>query len=270
MPTLRGSVPEPTHPHYRIWVRRQAEWGGSYSLRFEVARGRGLLRVARPGVTVDPPARASGQEDGLTASQVLQSRFLYAGDGQRGRRALSLGRVDIAALSGLYGSDWVELRETEADGGAWLELPATRGEGEEDTEDQPTDVLRMIAELRAHLRDASPVIDDAPPPRVPAARAATGGVAAEDMGFVFDEFGAEPPPPRPAAPVATPAEPAEPAQPAQPAEPAAAAGDEVPGAGLHARRTTLVRHLRRKLVDAQLRALELEARVSVLEGQKPR
>ena len=49
-------------PPFRIWLRRMSSLERTFALRFEAFEGKGVLRVARPGVLVDPPARVSGYE----------------------------------------------------------------------------------------------------------------------------------------------------------------------------------------------------------------
>src|SRR5688572_17914471 len=65
---------------FRVWLRRRDSDDAPFALKFEVRGGKGVLRVARPGVLIDPPARPSGQEERLTSAQVRQSRFLHVVD----------------------------------------------------------------------------------------------------------------------------------------------------------------------------------------------
>ena len=65
-------------PPFRIWLRRMSSLERTFALRFEAFEGKGVLRVARPGVLVDPPARVSGYESDITAQNVRASRFLLA------------------------------------------------------------------------------------------------------------------------------------------------------------------------------------------------
>ena len=101
---------QPPPPRFRIWLRRQAHADGPYGVRFEVFDGKGILRVARPGVLIDPPARPLGFEERLTAAQVRASRFLLVWDGGRARQGNLLGRLDEASLERLELDRWVELQ----------------------------------------------------------------------------------------------------------------------------------------------------------------
>jgi hypothetical protein len=116
--------PQPPAPRFRIWLRRQAHADGPYSVRFEVFDGKGILRVARPGVLIDPPARPLGFEERLTAPQVRASRFLLVWDGGRARQGNLLGRLDEASLERLELDRWVELGTHLEGAFRYLVLPA--------------------------------------------------------------------------------------------------------------------------------------------------
>lgn len=238
-------MPDPTVRAFRIWVRRSTERGGSYAIRFELHRARGLLRVVRPGVTVDPPARPTGIEEGLTASQLLQSRFILAAEGGRARQAVLFGRIDPVGLSTLEPEVWHECGDLEADGRRYVVL-ATSMVDEEDVDDQPTDVQRMIAELRHHLRNASPVVDD-DHLRVLAGSSVVGEVASFDQAEVGSSLTH--------APTLIPVEPPI-SLPPQAVEEATSDMET-----LHARPTTLVRFLRRQVERDRRRIAELEEQV---------
>lgn len=264
-------MPEPTVRPYRIWVRRSTERGGSYALRFEATRGKGLLRVVRPGVMVDPPARATGEEDGLTASQVLQSRYIHAADGGRPRQQVLFGRIDLGVLSSLEPEVWHECGDQDEDGRRYATVGPPPADEDEDVDDAPTDVQRMIAELRAHLRDATPLVDDAPM-RVVHSASMVGEVAS------FEHMLAEPRGPT-LIPVEPPREPEEPEPEPEPLPVVTSAPPEAPpapapdaawaGAAFHARPTTLVRHFRRQAERDRLRILELEDEVRRLAARGP-
>lgn len=114
-------------PHFRFWVRKGPGEDPTYSIRFEVRKGKGLLRVARPGVLVDPPARQSGYEERLTPAQVRASRFLHVWDAGRKRQGHVLSRLTDEVLAGLEVERWSELG-IESDGGfCWL-VPLPPGE----------------------------------------------------------------------------------------------------------------------------------------------
>lgn len=110
-------------PSFRFWLRRSSSSGQLYALRFEVFDGRGVLRVARPGVLVDPPARESGYEGELTLAQVRSSRFLHVSNVDRRRQLHFLSRIpdDLGALLGDEG--WVELQPVVDRGAHHLLLP---------------------------------------------------------------------------------------------------------------------------------------------------
>ena len=134
-------------PRFRFWVRRSPDADPTFSVRFEVRQGKGLLRVARPGVLVDPPARQSGYEERLTAAQVRASRFLHVWDAGRKRQGYVLSRLSDDVLMELSEERWVEM-DVESDGGfCWL-LP--RAPEEEDTEVDPAEEpTRAIDDLMA-------------------------------------------------------------------------------------------------------------------------
>lgn len=110
------SDPAPPPPRFRIWIRRQAVSDGPFSVRFEVFDGKGLLRVARPGVLIDPPARPLGFEERLTTNQLRTSRFLLVWDGGRARQGFLLGRLEEGQLERMDLDRWSEL-ETHVEGG---------------------------------------------------------------------------------------------------------------------------------------------------------
>jgi hypothetical protein len=147
--------PLPTSPvaRFRIWIRRGTEPQGPYSIRFEVTEGKGILRVVRPGVLVDPPARPSGFEERLTAAQVNTSRFLHAWDGGRYRQGHSFARLDEARLEGLPRERWIPLDSAAEGTLSMLLLPATIEAEPTRVDDEPTWPRReMLAELQRDLR----------------------------------------------------------------------------------------------------------------------
>lgn len=81
----------------------------TFALRFEAFEGKGVLRVARPGVLVDPPARVSGYESDITAQNVRASRFLHVSGSQRRRDTWFLSRLSDEQLDGLPRDTWAEL-----------------------------------------------------------------------------------------------------------------------------------------------------------------
>ena len=96
-------------PPFRIWLRRMSSLERTFALRFEAFEGKGVLRVARPGVLVDPPARVSGYESDITAQNVRSSRFLHVSGTARRRDTWFLSRLSDEQLNGLQRDTWAEL-----------------------------------------------------------------------------------------------------------------------------------------------------------------
>lgn len=94
----------------RAWVRRASPSTLTWAFRYEVEEGRAVLRVARPGVLIVPPARSRGHEDQLSADQLRTSVLLYVPNGPGPRRSCSLGRLDDRFLLELDPEVWTELR----------------------------------------------------------------------------------------------------------------------------------------------------------------
>ena len=135
-------------PRFRFWLRRSPGEDPTFSVRFEVRQGKGLLRVARPGVLVDPPARQSGYEERLTAAQVRASRFLHVWDAGRRRQGFVLSRLSDEILSDLARERWVEMG-LESDGGfCWLlpreDADPTDHDTDIDPAEEPTRVLENL------------------------------------------------------------------------------------------------------------------------------
>lgn len=147
------STSAPNSPRFQVWVRRQSQPDGPFSIRFEVADGKGILRVARPGVLIDPPARPTGLEERLTGPQLRASRFLHVWDGGRGRQGHSLTRLEEMALDRVPIGLWVCLIPSEDSALHYLFLPdiAPEVEVEEEVGDEPTSPARMLANLREDL-----------------------------------------------------------------------------------------------------------------------
>ena len=94
-------------PRFRLWLRRQNVAEGPFALRFEVMDGKGILRVARPGVLIDPPARPVGLEERLTTQQLRSTRFILVWDGGRARQGHLLNRLDEAQLDRVELDRWL-------------------------------------------------------------------------------------------------------------------------------------------------------------------
>lgn len=150
----------------RLWIRRSSEPQGPYSIRFEVVDGKGILRVVRPGVLVDPPARPTGFEERLTAAQVGATRFLHVWEGGRSRQAHALTRLSEPQLEALPTDQWVALAfVSEGAAPSVLVLPSTPALAEPAAseasageparvDDEPTWPRReMLAELQRELRE---------------------------------------------------------------------------------------------------------------------
>lgn len=103
-------------PRFRLWIRRQNLPEGAYSLRFEAQEGKGILRVARPGVLIDPPARPVGIEERLTPQQLRSTRFILVWDGGRARQGHLLNRIEEAQVERIEVDRWHDM-EIVVDGG---------------------------------------------------------------------------------------------------------------------------------------------------------
>jgi hypothetical protein len=84
--------------------------------------GKGILRVARPGILIDPPARMSGFEEQLSSEQLKASRFLHVWGAGRKRQSHILSRLDDARLDRLAADNWYELTVVTDGGYRYLEL----------------------------------------------------------------------------------------------------------------------------------------------------
>ncbi|MES2637844.1 MAG: hypothetical protein V4850_00110 [Myxococcota bacterium] len=138
----------------RLWIRRTAEPQGPYAIRFEVVDGKGILRVVRPGVLVDPPARPTGFEERLTAAQVNATRFLHVWDGGRRRQAHALTRLTQTQLETMPAERWFGLEFVTEGALDVLVLPSTVHTEPARVDDEPTWPRReMLAELQRELRE---------------------------------------------------------------------------------------------------------------------
>ncbi len=137
-------------PRFRIWLRRQNVADGPYSLRFEVQDGKGILRVARPGVLIDPPARALGMEERLSAAQLRSTRFILVWDGGRARQGHLLNRVDELQLERVETDRWHEL-EIVVDGGFRYAVLAVSMPPQEASAPRPKSRRPSLSELRQAL-----------------------------------------------------------------------------------------------------------------------
>jgi hypothetical protein len=145
-----------TSSRFRVWIRRETDSEGPFSIRFEVEEGKGLLRVSRPGVLIDPPARPSGAESRLTSQQLRASRFLHVWDSGRSRQGYSLTRVDEDSLERAPGDRWVELLVREGSVLCYLSLPEAFPESDEDVEDEATSPREWEDAPSEDVAEASP------------------------------------------------------------------------------------------------------------------
>ena len=145
---------------FRIWVRKSAR-AAPYSVRFEVFDGKGILRVARPGILIDPPARVSGFEEQLSSEQLKASRFLHVWGAGRKRQSHILSRLDDARLDRLAPDNWYELTVVTDGGYRYLELESLSATLEEPaelvTKPLPREEIRLPPPRRADPPPAEPV-----------------------------------------------------------------------------------------------------------------
>ncbi len=138
---------------FQVWIRRRVESAGPYSIRFEVTEGKGILRVVRPGVLVDPPARPSGFEERLSAAQVGTTRFLHVWDGGRYRQPHSFARLDASRLDTMPLDRWIALVSVTEGATSIFHLPTNFDTESGRHDDEPTWPRRaMLAELQRELR----------------------------------------------------------------------------------------------------------------------
>jgi hypothetical protein len=148
-----------TRTPFRFWLRRDEPGAPRFSVRFDLTEGRGLVRLDRPGVRLDPPARRSGQTTGLAPAAVRSAVFLHVLGQQRVGYALS--HLTDAMLTSIRDAEWRRLEVVPALEGGFLELPP-------EEELPPTQTYR-IADLGPVLREAQAAraIDPDEPPAAP-------------------------------------------------------------------------------------------------------
>lgn len=115
---------EAAPPPFQLWIRRDGAADPQYAVRFEVKEGKGILRVSRPGMLIDPPARAQGLEERLTAAQLRSSRFLLVWDGGRARQAHLFTRMTEPELSRVRADTWWTAEVVVDAGIRQLQVPA--------------------------------------------------------------------------------------------------------------------------------------------------
>lgn len=263
----------------RAWVRCQASPARTYAFRFEVDEGRAVLRVARPGVLIVPPARTRGHEEQLSADQLRSSVLLYVPSTAGLRRSCALSQLDDTFLSELEVEVWTELRiESRPDANQDLFLPpvsdtvislAGAVEPEPSAPGEPSDLAQIIERVsRQRLDDdelSDEVIeagDDATSPSQASARPrrrSPGPTAPGTTGRPTIE--SEPPPVHP--PVLSPGSAPSPVDAGRPdAAPQAAPSIHLPSPQPAPH---LARHLRRQLERKDQEIIELRARLAELE-----
>lgn len=146
-------------------------------MRFEVQEGKGILRVARPGVLIDPPARALGMEERLSAAQLRSTRFILVWDGGRARQGHLLNRIDELQLERVETDRWHEL-EIVVDGGFRYVVLAASMPPREAQPPRPKSRRPSLSELRQAL-DSITVHDE----------------SAEDVDSALASLTGPPPPP---------------------------------------------------------------------------
>ena len=88
---------------FSMWLRPDLE--ETFDLKFQVSAGRGVIRISRPGVLVDPPAMNDGEVTGLTLADLHATRFLLLPS--RGKRqSYHFSDLEFRHLSGLLVGDW--------------------------------------------------------------------------------------------------------------------------------------------------------------------
>lgn len=219
---------------FRVWLRPSPPDTPGFALRFEVFDGRGILRVPRPGVLIDPPARVSGYEGDLSAPQVRSARFLHVSNFGRRRQTWFLSSLTVDALRRVEPQSWVELR-ARSDRGALLlgleggspgpVLAAVARDAALDIATLPSEALVPLAseEETGPLRPADPLVD---------ADTLIDASAAPPLGMVYTPSAAQPP--------------------AEPAQPAFA---PMPGLVRHLRRQLQAERIQRQAAEAQLAEL---------------
>ena len=126
-------------PPFKLWLRRAALDADGNALRFRVEKGKGVLRVTRPGVLIVPPARDRGFEDHLSAQQLRSTQFLHIAGPGRDRSTWSLARISDEVLELLDPEVWHELDPVEDGGERFLLI------------DGETDVIALGAESLAEI-----------------------------------------------------------------------------------------------------------------------
>ncbi len=131
-------------------MRRQNVAEGPFSLRFEVMDGKGILRVARPGVLIDPPARQVGVEERLSPQQLRSTRFILVWDGGRARQGHLLNRLEELQLDRVELDRWHELEVVVEGGFRYVVLPVSVPPAEPKPQ-KPKSRRPSLSELRQAL-----------------------------------------------------------------------------------------------------------------------
>ena len=91
---------------FNVWLR--PDRGGTFSVKFSVSEGRGVLRVSSPGVQVDPPTRTNDVITNLTWADLHAARFLLTP--RRGqRRTYHFSDLDAGHIEDIQADAWNSL-----------------------------------------------------------------------------------------------------------------------------------------------------------------
>ena len=98
---------------FNMWVRPDRK--ETFDLKFFVNEGRGVFRISRPGILVDPPAKNDGVVTGLTLADLHATRFLLLP--RRGnRRNYLFSDLNLRLLDAMEVGNWNPLEPEIIDG----------------------------------------------------------------------------------------------------------------------------------------------------------
>jgi hypothetical protein len=107
---------------FRAYVRRDAGYGLSLSVRFTVAEGLGLLDLKSPNRKTPKPA-AEYEEAEVDSDSLRGGRFVHIQpDGSR--RSYAMSRLQAESLAKISADQWTELAPSTEFGFRYLDLPA--------------------------------------------------------------------------------------------------------------------------------------------------
>ena len=93
-------------PEFRLWIQRASDAEPPFRLRWQVMDGRGTLLLPRGGGTDAAPATSSGTQSQLSATDVIQTRFLVVSDRGGKRNQFALDGLAKAQLDALDDTGW--------------------------------------------------------------------------------------------------------------------------------------------------------------------